>query len=255
MKLTTIKKALAIGAFAAGSGIASQAMAAPVFSFTEYGGFVADQVGVADYSNPVAGDVSVVPGTPVYSKMSWNSGQTPQSSLVLSTVQAPTLLDAGDWVTISTLTHNNIVIQNAADWGPQDILGRLRITDSDGGPVTVLDNEDAIEIFLTETPNSGGCPMGNPVGSVCDDVFTFTASGLADINFFANDGSKWVAQFRLANLFNAVQIGPSVFTGEAASSSLDVQIRLTEVPEPATLGIFGLGLLGLGMIRRRKQSI
>jgi hypothetical protein len=65
-----------------------------------------------------------------------------------------------------------------------------------------------------------------------------------------------MATFRFANLVNAVQIGSTIYTGEARSSRLDVQVMLTSVatvPEPATLGIMGLGLLGIGFASKRKQ--
>jgi hypothetical protein len=41
----------------------------------------------------------------------------------------------------------------------------------------------------------------------------------------------------------------------AGSGSTDVNFTVSAVvPEPATLGVFGLGLAGLGFMRRRKQN-
>ena len=260
MKLKTFQKTLAIGVLAVTSSYAMQASAAPIFSFTEYGGFSGGQVAIADYSDPVLGDTGpdvVVPAVgDIYSTMSWNNTGSPQSSLELTTVTGPAALAADTWTTISSLTHNNVVIPNSSDWGPQDIWGRLVITDSDGGAMEVLDSDDVITIGLTETFNAAPCPEPNPVNTTCDDYFSFTAVGLADLAFTANDGSQWLATFRFANLENAVQIGETVYTGEGLSSSLDVQVMVSavsEVPEPAALSILGLGLLGLGMMKRRKQ--
>lgn len=251
-------KTLAAGVLALSSLCSLQALAAPSFTFTEYGGFT-DDVAVADYSGLVVGPASAVPAaTPIYSKMAWNSGASPQSSLVLNTVTGPSGIAADTWTTISTLTHNNVLIPGAVNWGPQDIWGRFVLTDSDGGSSVVLDSDEAISISLTETPNTT-CAPPNPVGTTCDDFFTFTIGGLASLFFDANDGSKWRADFGLGNLVNAVQIGATVYTGEARSSSLDVLVKLTmledtEVPEPGMMGLMGLGLLGLGMYHRRRMS-
>ncbi len=257
MKIGTIQKALAVGIVAIASSYAMQASAAPIFSFTEYGGF-AEMVAVADYSNPIAGDASLIPATtPLYGKMAWVKGNAVQSSLLLSTVTGPSPLASDTWTTISTLTHNNVLIRNATNWGPQDIWGRFKVTDADGGSSIVLDDTSAVTIALTETPNIAPCNVPNPVGTTCDDYFTITGVGLGDLLFTANDGSQWMASFRFANLVNAIQVGNTIYTGEARTSTLDVQVMLTSVssvPEPATLGILGLGLLGLGIASRRKQD-
>jgi hypothetical protein len=187
--------------------------------------------------------------------MSWGTGSV-QSSLELSTVTGPTAIAADTWTTISTLVHNNFLIRNATNWGPQNIWGRLVITDADGVSSSVLDDTSAVTIALTETPNVGPCKTPTPVGTTCDDYFDITGVGLGALAFAANDGSQWMATFRFANLFNAVQVGSTIYTGEARSSRMDVQVMLTSistVPEPATLGIMGLGLLGIGFASKRKQ--
>ncbi len=258
MKLKTVQKTLAAALFVLTGAYAVQASAAPIFTFTEYGGF-AEMVAVADYTDPLAADGSLVPATaPLYSTMSWAKGGKVQSSLELETVTGPATLAIDEWTTISTLTHNNIIIPKAVNWGPQDIIGRFIITDIDGGSSIVLDDTSTVTIALTETPNIAPCTLPNPVGTLCDDYFEITGVGLGDLLFTANDGSQWMASFQFANLFNAVQVGSTIYTGEARTSSVDVQVRITSVassvPEPATLGIFGLGLLGISVAARRKQQ-
>ncbi|BCB26565.1 hypothetical protein SKTS_14510 [Sulfurimicrobium lacus] len=252
MKLKTLQKALVAGVLAMTSGYAMQASAAPIFSFTEYGGFSPDVPAGVVYSGAVNDPLSHP--TTVYNTMSWVAGQTPQSSLVLSTVTGPAALPENTWTTISTLTHNNIVIPSAFNWSGQDVWGRFIITDSNGGPSVRLDSDDAITLSFVETPNQAPCPSPNPNGSTCDDHFTFTANGLNSLGFAANDGSHWIADFRLANLVNAVLISSTVYTAEANSSHLDVQAMVRQVPEPATLTLMGLGLLGLGFAKRRRNS-
>lgn len=258
----------AVGILAVSIGYCVQATAAPIFTFTEYSGFSMD-VGKAQYSEQVQGDASLIPATsPVYSEMSWvGKGPRPKSSLELNSVNESTSIAADTWTTISTLTHNNLIIPGVFSWSSQNIWGRFMVTDADGGSTVVLDSENVITVSLTETLNRGTCAAPNPLGSVCDDYFTFTA-GLEDLFFAANDGSEWQASFRFANLMNASQIANTIFTGEGVSSSLDVQVLLTglsnsrfasssalqSIPEPATLGMLGFGLFGLRRTWRRRTT-
>jgi hypothetical protein len=258
MKFRPLQKALAAGIVAVSS---SWAMAVPTFTFSESAGFELDDVAIASYTGLVSGPLA--PAGTLYSSMNWYDPSPTKSTLTLTNPTAGGVLNIGEWTTITTLTHaNRPITPNALHgWGTaQDILGRLIISDEGG---IALDNTDAITVTLDETLNSGACAIANPSGSTsgCDDFFTFTALGLADLDFTASDGSLWTASFQLENFVNAFFAnGNTIYTAENSVSSLDVQMKLTsretpsEVPEPATLGIFGLGLLGLGIAKRRKQN-
>src|SRR5690349_5047992 len=129
MKLKQLQKALAVGVLAVTS---SYALAVPSFSFTEYAGFQSGDVSNTAYTVAISGPAADLPSVGgLYENMAWNTGQSPMSSLNLKTFQGA--LVANTWTTISTLTHTNNVIPQATSWSGQDIFGRLKITDSDGG--------------------------------------------------------------------------------------------------------------------------
>jgi hypothetical protein len=268
-----IQKALAAGILAITSSYASAAS----FTFTEVAGFTdtgagvataAPHGGVAYYEDALDANPDA-PSATVSSTMFWYSDDdTPDSRLRLVNPGADTTLNEEVWTTISTLYHLNNTISplNPATqgWIGQEILGRLILKD---GGTEVFNDVDPITIDLKETTNTvplAECEGGNPTGSPtpCDDYFSFTSIGLAPVLFQDLLGNTWKASFRLDN-FVASAFGDmpgfedKIFTREGVESSLDVQIfieQVSEVPEPATLGIFGLGLLGLGLAKRRKQN-
>ena len=55
--------------------------------------------------------------------------------------------------------------------------------------------------------------------------------------------------YRFSGFGGAIWIGSSIFNGVQIEAS-----RIVDLPEPGTLALFGLGLLGLGIARRRKRS-
>jgi hypothetical protein len=267
-----LHKALAIGVLAATSAIATQAVAAPVFYFTEWAGFLDDGTPgttALDFAagDLITGDANLVPSaTPIYDTVSWGvpfNDLNLQSKLELTTKQTPTLYDFGQpdgWNTISTLYHHNNVIQTAINWGPLVIAGRFNIYEGDPGVAYgsyIKTSDDPISINFTETANSN-CAIANPTGSgvPCDDFFAFTADGLDSLSFTDSEGTNWKAEFQLANFVNSAILPPnSIYTAEGVISSLDVQVRFVkDVPEPATLGMLGLGLVGLSLAKRRKTA-
>lgn len=127
----------------------------------------------------------------------------------------------------------------------------------------------------TFTQLAGGGGIINPDGTPSSNgqlTLLFQATSLADGVWLDHDGNKIMAGITIGFVTtNASQdvntidpmlkttLSGSALTGNAAPQHFFVQnggqlkLESNAVPEPATLAIFGAGLLGLGALRRRKS--
>jgi len=154
------------------------------------------------------------------------------------------------WTTISRVYHQNRAITDTF-FTLQSAVIRSVLT------VGTQDSDDVAFTF-EETPNVEPCGDGTSSTSVCPDRFTLSDALFTPV-YFTFGGQTYLAEFQFANLQNAIfEFGPgplelTLWTDEGVTSSLEVQMRLHAVPEPASMMLLGSGLLGM-IGFRRKQS-
>lgn len=249
--MKTLTKLIGSIAAAAGAMTLSMAAHAAAFTFQETAGFdCATAVpppgaGSLDCTGTVA-----IPPTLVDQSIQWRSGSSPESELVIENPAGFNPVPMGSPFQISLLTHHNRIIPGTNFNFEIDILGRLVLME---GAATVLDDTAPIHISFSETTNLSPCPAPNPLGSTCDDLFQFDVTGLHPLFFAASDGNYRI-DFSLNPLLGTFIDGNTVYTREGEDSQLEVLALVSKVPEPATVAILGIGLLGLGLTQRRRRS-
>ena len=133
-------------------------------------------------------------------------------------------------------------------------MNTLEVKDENGGAI-VLTNTGTIKIKFTETDNTGPCVNPTPAGTICDDFFDFNVGGLAPLAF-SSGGLNYQLIFGLetgmGTFFDGIR-DDRIYTAEDATSMLFVTARIVQVPEPMTLALLGLGLLGIGFTTRQRK--
>ena len=130
--------------------------------------------------------------------------------------------------------------------GSADASGDIDLSLSNGGEIVNLDNVfDAgvagLNIFGDDSDSTDSSGIGGPVGG----AVTPAVSQVLTLDWFLGAAAECIPAFELPSC---------TADSEAFITSIDVRFVQEPVPEPATLGIFGAGLIGLGWLRRRRRS-
>ena len=203
-----------------------------------------------------------------------------RSSLVLNVFNSAQsgVLDSqtGAEVIISRITHNNNVIDDEANALRTVSISANLVIDA----IPPFSDPNVIPIGFLETINISDCSQTpNPLGSLCDDEFTFDASGFAPLPF-SHLGQNFLLVFDLRPIESCSElvdtqgsirifqctdspahriaidfVNGRAWAMEGFENSLEVVMRVVEVPVPAGIALLVAGIAGWGIRAGRRREM
>ena len=262
-----------VSAIAVSSMFSFSALAVPLeIDFVTDSGFLADGVvsqtrsrdnfgnedfhdcdaGTTDATNNCGLEFSNVSGLAgAYTTLDWGVpyNASGQSGLDIDSYNG-TLVAGGGWVDTGMITHRNrLIAQGSKSLSAVGLRSVFNIDSPFPGSAGATFN-----IQFMETPNtSGNCSLYQVTATACDDFFTI--SGIPTPITFPFGSSVYQIQFRLT-AGNGIFLSSEnlLVTAEDSDNTLYIQARLVDIPEPLSLAILGLGLIGVGFSSRKRNT-